>query len=84
MNLNFYQSESTVRPDDVDTSSSPTTVYIRSNIRQEICTDADGNEFTVWRYDEAKVPKDEYNQYMQEKIQADISYIYMMGGLDYE
>lgn len=84
MNLDFYKAESTVEPDEVDTISSPTTVYIRQNIRQETRVDADGSEFTVWRYDEAKVSKDEYNQYMQEKIQADISYIYMMGGLDYE
>lgn len=83
MNLNFYKSESTVCPDEVDTTSSPTTVYIRKNIRQETFIDADGRELTAWRYDEAKISKAEYNQHMQDKAQADISYLYMIGGLDY-
>lgn len=89
MNLNFYQSESTIRPDEVDATSSPTTVYIRRNIRKETVIDPEStgladNSYTVFVYDEAKVPKDEYDQYVAAKTQADIEYLYMMGGLDYE
>lgn len=82
MNLNFYESESTVEPDEVDTISSPTTVYIRRNIRQETLTDIDGSE-TVWKYDEAKVPRQEFEAYRAEKQEADITYLFMMGGFEY-
>ena len=85
LNLNYYQSESDTMPDEIDTTSSPTTVYLRKNIhteeRQDIETETTR---TVYVYDEAKVPRDEYNNYMQGKTKADIEYLYMMGGLDYE
>ena len=85
MNLEFYKSESTVRPDEVDVASSPTTIYIRRNINEDERTDPDtGEAVTVYTYDEAKIPKDEYARYMQDKTQADIAYLYLMGGLDYE
>lgn len=84
MNLNFYQSESTFEPEEVDAVSSPTTVYIRKNIRQDTRTDADGVEFTVWKYDEARVSRQEFEVYRTEKLQADIAYLFMMGGLEYE
>lgn len=84
MILKFYKSESTVQPLEVDVESSPTTVYIRRNIVKDERTDPDtGETVTVYTYDEAKVPKDEYDRYMQEKAQADISYLYMMEGFDY-
>lgn len=84
MELNFYESESTVEPDEVDAVSSPTTVYIRKNIRQETHTDVDGDEPAVWKYDEAKVSRQEFEAYQTEKLQADIAYLFMMGGLEYE
>lgn len=89
MNLDFYESESMTEPDEVDAVSSPTTVYIRKNIREETVIDPEStgladNSYTVFVYDEAKVPKDEYNQYVSAKTQADVEYLYMMGGLDYE
>ena len=83
MELNFYKSESTVRPDEVDVISSPTTVYIRKNIRQETLQDADGGELTVWKYDEAKVPRQEFEAYRAEKQEAYIEYLYMMEGFEY-
>lgn len=83
MNLDFYKSESTVEPDEVDTISSPTTVYIRKNIRQDTVQDVDGNEFTVWKYDEAKVSRQDFEEYRAEKQEADIAYLYMMEGFEY-
>lgn len=83
MNLNFYKSESMTEPDEVDAVSSPTTVYIRKNIRQETLPDVDGEELTVWRYDEAKVPRQEFEAYRAEKQEACISYLYMMEGFEY-
>lgn len=85
MNLDFYKSESTVPPLEVDVESSPTTVYIRRNIVKGERTYPDtGETVTVYTYDEAKIPKNEYDRYMQDKTQADIAYLYLMGGLDYE
>lgn len=83
MTLNFYPSESTARPDEVDTTSSPTTVYIRKNIRQETVPDADGSEVTVWKYDAAEVSRQEFEAYRAEKQEADIAYLYMMEGFEY-
>lgn len=82
MNLDFYESESMAEPDEVDAVSSPTTVYIRRNIRQETLTGVDGSE-TVWKFDEAKVPRQEFEAYRAEKQEADIAYLYMMEGFEY-
>lgn len=85
MNLKYYPSESDIMPEELDTSSSPTTVYLRKNLRTEERTDVmTGEKHTVYVYDEAKVPKTEYMDYITGKTQADIEYLYMMGGLDYE
>ena len=85
LNLDYYQSESNTIPEEIDTASSPTTVYLRKNIhteeRQDIETETSR---TVYVYDEAKVARQDYDNYMQGKTQADIEYLYMMGGLDYE
>ena len=85
LNLNYYTSESNDAPAEVDTMSSKTTVYLRKNIHTEERQDIEtGTTRTVFVYDEAKVPRQEYDNYMQGKTQADIEYLYMMGGLDYE
>ena len=85
MNLIFYKSESNTKPVEIDVESSPTTVYIRKNIVEDERTDiGTGETMLVYTYDEAKTPKDEYDRYMQDKTQADIAYLYLMGGLDYE
>jgi hypothetical protein len=84
-NLNYYQSESDTMPEDIDTASSPTTVYVHKNIHTEERTDTEtGETRTVFVYDEAKMSRQEYNNYMQGKTQADIEYLYMMGGYDYD
>lgn len=84
-NLNYYPSESDIMPEELDTSSSPTTVYLRKNIRTEERTDPEtGETRTAFVYDEAKMPRQEYVDYLSGKTQADVEYLYMMGGLDYE
>ena len=85
VNLNYYPSESDIMPEELDTSSSPTTVYLRKNIRAEERKDPEtGETRTVFVYDEAKMPRLEYVDYLSGKTQADVEYLYMMGGLDYE
>ena len=85
LSLNYYKSESGTMPNEIDTMSSPTTVYLRRNIRAEERQDIEAKTTkTVYIYEEATIPRDEYNAYLTGKTQADIEYLYMMGGLDYE
>ena len=92
MKLNFIKSQSSVKPDLVDTTSSKTTVYIRQNIVENIKTDEmSGKETVFYEYEEAKLTKEEYQKYMKEleiidiqKQRADIDYIALMSGIDLE
>ena len=92
MKLNYIKSSSSVKPDLVDTTSSKTTVYIRQNIVENIKTDEMSGEKTVfYEYEEAKLTKAEYKEYLKEleiidiqKQRADIDYIALMSGIDLE
>ncbi len=85
MELYYQRSVSTSVPEEIDTSSSPTTVYLRKNIHAEERKDPEtGETRTVFVYDEAEMPRQEYVDYLSGKTQADIEYLYMMGGFDYE
>ena len=92
MKLNFIKSQSSVKPDLVDTTSSKTTVYIRQNIVENIKTDEmSGKETIFYEYEEAKLTKAEYQEYLKEleiidiqKQRADIDYIALMSGVDLE
>ena len=52
------------KPDEVDTTSSPTTVYLRRNIQQKEITQ-DEETITVWAYEEAQLTKEEYEEYLE-------------------
>ena len=92
MKLNYIKSQSSVKPDLVDTTSSKTTVYIRQNIVENIKTDEmSGKETVFYEYEEAKLTKAEYKEYLKEleiidiqKQRADIDYIALMSGIDLE
>ena len=92
MKLNYIKSQSSVKPELVDTTSSKTTVYIRQNIIENIKTDEMSGEETVfYEYEEAKLTKEEYQEYLKEleiidiqKQRADIDYIALMSGIDLE
>ena len=73
MKLNFIKSQSSVKPDLVDTTSSKTTVYIRQNIIKKEKTventnseDNDAISTVFYEYDEAKLTKEEYQEYLKE------------------
>ena len=74
MKLNFIKSQSSVKPDLVDTTSSKTTVYIRQNIIEKEKTventNSEDNDATstivFYEYDEAKLTKEEYQEYLKE------------------
>ena len=92
MKLNYVKSQSSVKPDLVDTTSSKVVVYLRQNIIENIKTDEmSGEEIIFYEYDEAKLTKEEYQEYLKEleiidiqKQRADIDYIALMSGIDLE
>ena len=89
MKLNYLKSQSSVKPDLVDTNSSKTTVYIRQNIVEKIKTnEMSGEETVFYEYEEAKLTKAEYQEYLKEleiidiqQQRADIDYIMLMTGI---
>ena len=89
MKLNYIKSQSSVKPDLVDTTSSKVVVYLRQNIVENIKTDEMSGEETVfYEYEEAKLTKQEYQEYLKEleiidiqQQRADIDYIMLMMGI---
>ena len=89
MKLNYIKSQSSVKPDLVDTTSSKVVVYLRQNIVENIKTDEMSGEETVfYEYEEAKLTKEEYQEYLKEleiidiqQQRADIDYIMLMMGI---
>ena len=92
MKLNYIKSQSSVKPELLDTTSSKVVVYLRQNIVENKNTDEMSGEETVfYEYDEAKLTKEEYQEYLKEleiidiqKQRADIDYIALMSGIDLE
>ena len=86
MNLYFKKSQSYVKPELVDTTSSKKVVYIRQNI-----VEIQKDDTKFYEYDEAKLTKSEYQEYLKEleiidiqQQRADIDYIALMCGIDFE
>ena len=92
MKLNYIKSQSSVKPDLVDTTSSKVVVYLRQNIVENKKIDEmSGKETVFYEYEEAKLTKEEYQEYLKEleiidiqKQRADIDYIALMSGIDLE
>lgn len=61
MKLEFYKSSSSVKPEFVDTTSSKRVVYIRQNI-----IEVQKDDTVFYEYDEAKLTKSEYVDYLKE------------------
>ena len=92
MKINYVKSQSSVKPDLVDTTSSKVVVYLRQNTVENLKTDEmSGKETVFYEYEEAKLTKQEYQEYLKEleiidiqKQRADIDYIALMSGIDLE
>ena len=92
MQLNYVKSQSSVKPELIDTTSSKSTVYLRKNIVEVERNDMNDDILTTfYEYDEAKLTKEEYQEYLKEleimdiqKQRADIDYIALMCGVDLE
>lgn len=65
----------TEKPEEFDTTQSPTTVYQRRNIEQVTKKDADGNDVTGWEREERELTLEEYQQMklMQEIVTTNTS-----------
>ncbi len=61
MNLYFKKSQSSVKPELIDTTSSKKVVYIRQNI-----VEVQKDDIVFYEYDEAKLTKSEYQEYLKE------------------
>ena len=89
MKLNYVKSQSSIKPELIDTTSSKTTVYIRQNIVEKKKIDEmTGEETVFYEYEEAKLTKAEYQEYLKElsiidiqQQRADIDYIMLMIGI---
>lgn len=66
MKIEWYKSESTVKPHEVDYESSPTTVYLHRKIKSYVKDDV-----TYWTYEEAKLTPAEYTVYAAEQTRQD-------------
>ena len=67
MKLNFIKSQSSVKPDLVDTTSSKVVVYLRQNIVEvEKTNESYDTPTTFYEYEEAKLTKQEYQEYLKE------------------
>ena len=92
MNINYIKSESSIKPELVDTTSSKKYTYLRKDIIETQKTDEISNEtITLYEYQEAKLTKAEYQEYLAElsiidiqQQRADIDYIAIMTGVDLE
>ena len=92
MKLNYKKSQSSIKPDLIDTTSSKVVVYLRQNIVEvEKTNESDNALTTFYEYEEAKLTKAEYQEYLKEleiidiqKQRADIDYIALMSGIDLE
>ena len=80
MQIAFYKSESTVRPDSVTHGKQH--IYIHKNIQEKTVTDMDYNEVTMYEYDEAVLTPAEYEQYQNEQRLNDLedAFADMIGG----
>lgn len=66
--MTYYKVTSNDYPQLVDITSSPTTVYLRKNIKAvDVEDEMTGNARTEYHYDEAAISKDEYINMLHEQ-----------------
>ena len=68
MELTYRKSESGAYPPLIDTTSSKKVVYIRDNVEEVTVHDEmSDTDYTMYRYDEAVLTKEEYQMYLIEQ-----------------
>ena len=72
--MEWYTTQSTVRPETLDVTSSRVYNYLRRNIEE-----TEFEDVTFYVYEEAKVKKDDWPMFLkQEQMTADIDYLMMI------
>lgn len=71
MKLNYKKSQSSIKPDLIDTTSSKKYVYLRQNVVEKQTEETDEETHIYYEYDEAKLTKEEYEQYLVEMNSAE-------------
>lgn len=66
MELKYRKSQSSIYPELIDTTSSKKYVYLRQNVVENQSEEMDGETHTYYEYEEAKLTKEEYEQYLAE------------------
>lgn len=89
MKLNYKKSQSSVYPELIDTTSSKKYIYLRQNVVEMQSEDMNGETYITYEYEEVKLTKEEYEQYLKElsvldiqQQRADIDYILLMTSLE--
>lgn len=89
MKLKYVKSQSATYPQLIDTTSSKKYVYLRQNVVEMQSEDMNGETYITYEYEEVKLTKEEYEQYLKElsvldiqQQRADIDYILFMTGLE--
>lgn len=90
--MKWHKSESTIQPDEVDTTSSKTSVFLRRNIKETTRWDElSEDESTIYKYEETALSKKEYAEYLKglalidiQQQRADIDYIALCCDVDLE
>ncbi len=70
INYRVVKGSQPIRPAELDTTSSPTTVYLRKDIKRITEVDEEGNETYLWQYEEAQLTPAEYKVYLAESESA--------------
>lgn len=72
MTIQYIKSQSSAYPVSPDITSSKKFVYLRENVVEVEQTDGiTGETYTIYEYDEAKLTKEEYEQYVAELNSTD-------------
>lgn len=72
--MEWYTTQSTVKPETLDLTSSKIYNYVRRNIEE---SEVEG--VTFYTYEEMKIKKDDWPMYLkQEQMTADIDYLMMI------
>lgn len=77
--MNWRKAESTVLPQEIDTTSSRKYNYVRRNIVEVEREQEDGTTLTMYEYEETQVLKEDWGLYLDlVQAQADIEYLNMI------
>lgn len=82
MELKFYTSESTIKPELLDITTCQNGVYIRRNVTTAQREMEDGSPQKIYLYEEAFLSKEDYAVYLAQENAANIDYIAMMQEVD--